>query len=38
MGIGKIIEQDKERWTCPECGGKIHFQSKKCSNCDYTIE
>lgn len=38
MGIGKIIQQDIENWTCPECGNIIHFQRKKCSSCDYTTE
>ena len=38
MGIGKIIQQDIENWTCPECGNIIHFQTKKCSSCDYTTE
>lgn len=32
-GIGKIITQDKERWTCPKCGGIITYQDKKCSEC-----
>lgn len=35
MGIGKIIEEDKEKWTCPECSGIISYQSKKCSECGY---
>ena len=38
MGIGKIIQQDIENWTCPECGNIIQFQTKKCSSCDYTTE
>lgn len=37
MGIGKITQQDKEKFTCPECGGIIHFQNKKCSECNYEI-
>ena len=36
-GIGKIIAQDREKWTCPECGGVIKFQTKQCSECDYHI-
>ena len=35
MGIGKIIEEDKEKWNCPECNGIISYQSKKCSECGY---
>lgn len=38
MGIGKIIQQDIENWTCPECGNIIQFQTKKCSSCNYTTE
>jgi len=34
-GIGKIMAQDKEKWTCPECGGVIQFQTKRCSECGF---
>ncbi|WP_461461497.1 DUF3795 domain-containing protein [Methanobrevibacter sp.] len=35
MGIGKIIESDQQNWTCPECGGIITYEMKKCSECGY---
>lgn len=25
MGIGKITDSDREKWTCPQCGGVIKF-------------
>ena len=34
-GIGKIMVQDKEKWMCPQCGGVIHFQTKKCGECGF---
>ena len=37
MGIGKITDSDREKWTCPQCGGVIKFQTKKCSECDYSL-
>lgn len=38
MGIGKIMMMDKKDWTCPECGGIIHFQTKICSECAFKKE
>lgn len=37
MSIGKITDSDREKWTCPQCGGVIKFQTKKCSECDYSL-
>ncbi len=37
IGIGKITDSDREKWTCPKCGGVIKFQTKKCSECDYSL-
>ncbi len=33
MGINKITQEDYEKWKCEDCGGIIHFQDKKCSEC-----
>ena len=32
-GIGRMMAQDREEWLCKECGGVIHFQTGKCSEC-----
>ncbi len=33
MGIGKIMDEDRNEWTCRECGGVITYQNKECSEC-----
>ena len=35
MGIGHMMSEDKEKWTCPECEGIIKFQTKTCSECGF---
>jgi len=30
LGINKFIKNEKERWTCPECGGTICVHNRKC--------
>jgi hypothetical protein len=37
-GIGKIMSQDKEKYTCSECGGVISFNNESCSNCGAHFE
>ncbi len=32
-GINKIMAQDRENWTCSNCGGIITIQDKSCLNC-----
>lgn len=34
-GIGRMMIQDYAEWSCPECGGVIKFQTKKCSECGF---
>jgi ribosomal protein S27AE len=37
-GIGRMMAQDLERWSCPKCGGAVKFQTKACSECGFEIE
>jgi len=32
-GLKKFVENEKIRWTCPECGGIICVHNGCCSNC-----
>jgi len=32
-GIRKFIKTEKERWTCPECGGIICVHHGSCYTC-----
>lgn len=33
-GINRIMNNDKEKYTCNECGGIITIQNKRCSQCN----
>lgn len=33
MEVKAYLEFQKERWTCPDCGGIIHFYKYRCSDC-----
>ena len=32
-GIEKFLENEKIRWTCPQCGGTICVHKGRCSSC-----
>jgi hypothetical protein len=32
-GMDAFLEHEKERWTCPTCGGVICVHTKRCYNC-----
>jgi len=32
-GMDAFLEDEKERWTCPICGGIICVHTKRCYNC-----
>jgi Protein of unknown function (DUF3795) len=32
-GIRKFLENEKKRWTCPECGGVVCVHKRSCNNC-----
>jgi hypothetical protein len=32
-GIRRFIRNEKERWTCPKCGGTICVHSPRCPSC-----
>ena len=33
MEVEDYLEFQKKRWTCPSCGGIIHFYKYECSKC-----
>lgn len=33
MGIEDYLKYQKRRWSCPYCGGIVHFYHYKCSKC-----
>jgi uncharacterized OB-fold protein len=36
-GIRKFVRKEKERWSCPECGGVMNIHRHKCSRCGEPI-
>jgi rubrerythrin len=32
-GIRALLKSERERWTCPVCGGTINVHRGKCSLC-----
>ncbi len=37
LGAEKFIETQRARWTCPDCGERVHFYHYECSNCEKEI-
>lgn len=35
FGIEKFLEQQEEKWTCPECGQILCAHRPQCLNCKY---
>ena len=33
-GINKFLENERQRWKCPKCGGVICVHNKKCYTCE----
>jgi uncharacterized OB-fold protein len=33
IGVREFVQNEKIRWTCPECGGIICVHNGYCSNC-----
>ncbi len=38
MEVEDYLEFQKERWSCPFCGGIIHFYKYKCSKCGKEVD
>lgn len=38
-GMGKFLEREQERWTCPKCGSIVCVHTGICSGCEekYTV-
>jgi hypothetical protein len=37
LGTEKWVEQEEERYRCPECGNKLFRGAKKCNNCKIAV-
>jgi hypothetical protein len=35
FGIGRFVENEKERWTCPRCGETLCVHRPNCFSCGY---
>jgi len=33
-GIREFVKTERERWTCPACGGTINVHRWKCAACE----
>jgi hypothetical protein len=33
-GMNAFLEQEKQKWTCPTCGGVICVHTKRCYSCN----
>lgn len=38
LGTEEFMRLQKERWTCPSCGGVVSLHEKVCSECKETIK
>ena len=32
-GLTSLVENERKKWTCPECGGTINMHKRVCSDC-----
>lgn len=37
-GLTAFMEQQKERYTCPNCGGVISIHDSECSECQWRVK
>ncbi len=37
QGMEAFLEREKQRWTCPDCGGTVSVHSGTCSKCGKII-
>ena len=33
LGLKRYLDYQKTRWSCPTCGGTVHFYHYKCDKC-----
>lgn len=36
-GLDKWLAEQRERWTCSNCGERFHYYSKKCARCGQPV-
>ena len=37
-GLERFMEQQKEKYTCPKCGGMISIHDRECSECQESMK
>jgi hypothetical protein len=37
-GRDKWLAEQRVRWTCPNCGERFHYYSKKCARCSQPVK
>lgn len=37
LGISKYLTYQREKWECPDCGGRITFYDYTCQDCGYQM-
>ena len=37
IGLGQWLEEQEDKWRCPQCGGNICVIDRKCYDCGYEI-
>lgn len=37
VGVERWLEEQDARWTCPQCGGRVHFYHYRCSQCGIEV-
>jgi len=35
QGIDKLLENEKQKWTCPQCNGIVTCHGGMCLSCGY---
>ena len=37
VGVERWLEEQDTRWSCPKCGGRVHFYHYRCSQCGHGV-
>lgn len=38
IGVERFLQEEKQKWTCTQCGGVVSLHSKACSGCGAVME
>lgn len=37
VGVEAWLEEQNVKWSCPQCGGRVHFYHYRCSQCGHEV-